>query len=77
MATNPKVVGLINRYLESYKGEQVSYNIDNNEQPRGIDNIGTGGLDQIVENDEEEEEVQSIKNSLAFNKFMSLQPDAS
>ena len=42
-----------------------------------IDNLNTGGLDQIVENEEEEEEpAASYATSLALkNKLMSLQAE--
>ena len=79
MATSPKVISIMSRYLESYKGDQVTYDIDSDAPPTKatIDNLNTGGLDQIVENEEEEEEpAASYATSLALkNKLMSLQAE--
>ena len=79
MATSPKVISIMSRYLESYKGDQVTYDIDSDgpATKATIDNLNTGGLDQIVENEEEEEEpAASYATSLALkNKLMSLQAE--
>ena len=67
VATNPKVISLLNRYLESYKGDQVTYQIE--DAPR---EIGTGGLDQIAE-DEEDDNVSCSPSPTIFNKQSSPQ----
>ena len=45
MATSPKVISIMSRYLESYKGDQVTYDIDADAPTKTIDNLNTGGLD--------------------------------
>ena len=69
VATNQKVISLLNRYIESYKGDQVTYQID--DAGRAIDNLQTGGLDYIAEYEDEGDDNVSVSTSLTIKNKQS------
>ena len=62
VAVGPKVIGLLTKYQESYKGDVMTFEIEN-EPGRAIDKVTAGALDQIIEEEEDLDNVESYARS--------------